>query len=206
VAIDVLANDEDADGDTLEVSFLFPAENGEVTPNDDGTVTYTPNADFVGTDAFAYLISDGEAVAPGEVTITIDAAIPPNLISGTPERDTLSGTRENDQIIGFQSADILTGGGGNDDFVYTSLMDAGDRITDFEVGRDRLVLTELLDSIGYQGTDAILDKYVALTSAGSGTRVEIDADGPLGNGEFRPLILVENVTVAALDNANNFVF
>ncbi|NJK69661.1 MAG: cadherin-like domain-containing protein [Microcoleus sp. SU_5_3] len=198
VAIDVLANDVDADGDTLEVSFVLPSENGQVAINDDGTVTYTPNANFVGTDTFAYLVSDGESVAPAEVEITVN---PANEIRGTAGRDTLIGTNGDDRIIGLQGSDILAGLGGRDDFIYTNLTDAGDIIGDFQVGRDRIVLTELLDSIGYQGTDPILDKYVALTAAGSGTAIKIDPDGPLGDSAFRRLLLLNNVPVAALNNS-----
>jgi hypothetical protein len=29
-----------------------------------GTITYTPNKDFFGTDAFEYTVSDGTAVSP----------------------------------------------------------------------------------------------------------------------------------------------
>ncbi|MCU0546193.1 MAG: Ig-like domain-containing protein [Oscillatoriaceae cyanobacterium Prado104] len=202
VIINVLANDTDADGDTLEAGFVFPAENGQVAINDDGTITYTPNANFVGTDTFAYLISDGEAVAPAEVTITVDA-IPRNQILGTPGRDTLIGTSGDDEITGFQSADMLIGGRGNDLFVYNSLTDAGDTISDFEVGRDRLVLTELFNSIGYTGTNALEDEYLRFVAAGRGTTIEIDPDGPAGNSAFRPLVLLNNVTVAALNNSNS---
>jgi len=51
VAIDVLANDIDVDGDTLIVTNLTNPTNGSVTNN--GTdVTYTPNNGFAGTDSF----------------------------------------------------------------------------------------------------------------------------------------------------------
>ena len=42
VAINVLANDTDADGDILTVSAVWPSENGTVTINPDGTVRYAP--------------------------------------------------------------------------------------------------------------------------------------------------------------------
>ena len=51
-----------------------------------------------------------------------------------------------DVMIGGEGADILTGGSGNDSFVYTSLADAGDIIIDFDSGRDIFVFEE--DSFG----------------------------------------------------------
>jgi hypothetical protein len=59
VLIDVLANDSDADGDSLTLTSAGPADYGQVTMVD-AKVRYTPPADFAGTDAFAYTISDGQ--------------------------------------------------------------------------------------------------------------------------------------------------
>ncbi len=56
----VLANDTDTDGDTLTVSAAdTTSANGEaVINNNDGTFTYTPAIDFVGTDTFKYTVTD----------------------------------------------------------------------------------------------------------------------------------------------------
>ena len=72
VIIAVLANDTDPDGDTLTVT-QANAANGVVVINPDGTISYTPNADFNGTDTITYTISDGEggfSVATVTVTVT----------------------------------------------------------------------------------------------------------------------------------------
>ena len=45
VTIDVLNNDSDVDGDSLTVTSAS-ATNGSVTINVDGTLDYTPNANF----------------------------------------------------------------------------------------------------------------------------------------------------------------
>ncbi len=58
VVISVLANDADVDGDTFSVSQVTQGTNGTVTTNGT-TVTYTPNANFFGSDSFTYRISDG---------------------------------------------------------------------------------------------------------------------------------------------------
>jgi hypothetical protein len=65
VTISVLANDSDADGDSLTVSGTSQPAHGDAVVNGDATVTYTPNAGFIGTDAFTYTISDGRGGSAG---------------------------------------------------------------------------------------------------------------------------------------------
>ena len=73
VTIDVLANDTDANGDVLSVSAVGDASNGDVVINNDGTVTYTPDADFIGDDSFEYTVSDGNGgTDTGSVAVTVD--------------------------------------------------------------------------------------------------------------------------------------
>ncbi len=70
----VLANDSDGDGDGLFVTGVTggPA-NGSVVMNADGSFTYTPDADFNGTDSFSYAISDGRGgTDTATVTVTVD--------------------------------------------------------------------------------------------------------------------------------------
>ncbi len=72
VAIDVLANDTDIDGDALTVESFGQAANGAVVENPDGTLSYTPNAGFSGNDSFTYTVSDGiDEDAPATVTVTV---------------------------------------------------------------------------------------------------------------------------------------
>lgn len=72
----VLPNDTDADGDDLTAALATGPSHGSVTLNPDGTFTYTPNADFTGTDTFTYTVDDGyDGTDTGLVTVTV---------SGTP--------------------------------------------------------------------------------------------------------------------------
>jgi len=71
VTISVLANDNDPDDDPLTVTSAT-APNGTVVINPDGTITYTPNANFNGTDTITYTISDGQGgTSTATVTITV---------------------------------------------------------------------------------------------------------------------------------------
>ena len=55
----MLPNDSDLDGDTVTVTSVGPAARGTATVNADGTITYTPAANYHGADSFSYTIGDG---------------------------------------------------------------------------------------------------------------------------------------------------
>ncbi|HJH29059.1 MAG TPA: PGF-pre-PGF domain-containing protein, partial [Methanosarcinaceae archaeon] len=74
VTTDVLANDSDADGDTLTVTSVTVPTNGNATINGDNTVTYTPNPDFNGDDSYTYTISDGNG-GTDTATVTISIGV-----------------------------------------------------------------------------------------------------------------------------------
>ncbi len=77
VVISVLANDTDPDGDTLSVASVTQPANGSVVINPNQTVTYTPNAGFVGGDGFSYVADDGHGGQAG-ATVMITVTEPPN--------------------------------------------------------------------------------------------------------------------------------
>ncbi len=132
---------------------------------------------------------------------------PFKIVNGTAGRDTLVGTAGKERITGGFGADILTGGAGNDEFVYTSIRDAGDTITDFTVGQDKLVLTQLFTSLNLNLTyaSALAGGYLKFDVQGSNAVISIDVDGSVGSGRALPFITLQNVTTAALLNADNFI-
>jgi len=79
VAVKVLANDTDPDGDTLTVSKYdaTSAKGGSVACTPSGMCTYTPAAGFSGKDSFHYVASDGNGgTDAGKVTVTVSPAQP----------------------------------------------------------------------------------------------------------------------------------
>jgi VCBS repeat-containing protein len=79
----VLANDTDADGNTLAAALVAGPLHGTLLFGADGAFTYAPNADFNGTDSFTYRASDGQAdSAVASVTLTVAAVndAPVNLV------------------------------------------------------------------------------------------------------------------------------
>ena len=81
IAGGVLANDTDPDGDALIASLVSGPANGTLTLNADGSLSYTPNANFNGTDTFTYSASDGGLSDEATVTITVTPENDPPWLS-----------------------------------------------------------------------------------------------------------------------------
>lgn len=99
---ELLTNDTDADGDSLEITSAGPtsAHGGSVT-HVDGVITYTPASGYSGADTFSYTVSDGlwggtttetviinvvatVSTPPGNVTLTLSGGTVTGSFTGTP--------------------------------------------------------------------------------------------------------------------------
>ncbi|MBD2720049.1 Calx-beta domain-containing protein [Synechococcus sp. FACHB-909] len=167
---------------------------GDSVVESDETVSLTLLADA------AYTVGTAGAVTG---TITNDDA--GQVINGTRNRETLTGTDGDDVITGRQGADTIRGNGGADRFVYTSIVDAGDTIIDFNRAQgDKVDLKGALASVGYTGTTPITDGYLRFVGRGSDTLLQIDPDGS-GLAAARNFILFKNVDLATLSQPDNFI-
>ena len=70
-SFDVLANDLDADRDTLRISDHTAAQHGSVTCSTTAC-SYRPNPNYNGPDSFTYTVSDGIFTAVASVRITVN--------------------------------------------------------------------------------------------------------------------------------------
>jgi VCBS repeat-containing protein len=100
----VLANDTDADGDTIDQAIIgATTTHGALTLNLDGTFSYTPLANFHGTDSFTYFAKDSahdeSSVNPATVTITV------NSVNDAPVANAVTFTTNEDTAL----ANTLTG-------------------------------------------------------------------------------------------------
>ncbi len=127
-----------------------------------------------------------------------------HAVNGGSGNDTLTGTTGDDVITGGLGADRLTGNGGRDVFVYTSMRDAADTITDFTPNDDRLDLGALLASIGASPATAVGNGVVQWTQSGANTVVLIDTDGKAGPAVPRLLVTLLNVNAASIDPVRDF--
>ena len=89
-SIDILNNDSDIDGllDVLSIEITNAASQGSLIDHQDGTVTYTPNADIdvLAGDSFTYTVQDDAAAVSNSATVNI-TFVPPEIpsITGTPD-------------------------------------------------------------------------------------------------------------------------
>jgi 2',3'-cyclic-nucleotide 2'-phosphodiesterase (5'-nucleotidase family) len=132
------------------------------------------------------------------VDLAVAVASPGDIIPGTPRRDTLVGTAGDDRITPGVGGDLVTGGAGGDTFVYQSMRDAGDVISDFTPYADRIDLTALLSSLGIAPARAVADGHLVFADVTGGVSLRIDADGLAGRGAPRPLLTLRGLTAAQL--------
>lgn len=68
----LLGNDTDPDSPSLSIASVGGGFGGSATPNDDGTITFTPDANFFGNATFEYTVSDGALLSlPATVTVAV---------------------------------------------------------------------------------------------------------------------------------------
>lgn len=75
LANSVLTSDQDPDGTPLTAKLVTPPTHGTLVFNSNGTFSYQPDADFVGTDTFTYQATDGGLGADAVVTLTVVPAV-----------------------------------------------------------------------------------------------------------------------------------
>ncbi|MBI3562206.1 MAG: tandem-95 repeat protein [Gammaproteobacteria bacterium] len=111
VVISLVANDTDADGDLVATSVILASTptHGSAGVNVDGSVSYTPSANYSGADSFSYRVSDlaGNSSNPATVSITVspvnDAPVAGNdaysVVGGTTLSVAAAGVLSNDTDI-----------------------------------------------------------------------------------------------------------
>ena len=91
-SINVLVNDQDADGDPLKVTNVTQGSQGTVVVAGDQTLTYTPESDFNGNDSFTYTIDDGNGGSDtANVSVTVTPVNDPPSVDAGPDASTRSG-------------------------------------------------------------------------------------------------------------------
>lgn len=182
------------------------AANGVMFENDPFTITYQEAlANYIKAPKANGGLQRDDATEGDEITVNlyglenpydaygrlVDQAIavvtPGIMKNGTAGRDKLIGTAGDDVITGGPGADILTGGAGGDKFVYNSLRDAGDVITDFTPYADSIDLSPLLNSLGIVPAQAVANGHIVIKDVTGGANLQIDIDG---NGPAAPFPLV----------------
>ena len=101
--LNVLANDSSQpdDNETLRIESVSNAVNGTVT-TDGSVLTYTPTANFIGTETLEYVLSDGRGGSQtASVTITVDE------VNDPPSANPDSFTVNEDSVLTINVNDLL---------------------------------------------------------------------------------------------------
>lgn len=127
-----------------------------------------------------------------------------DLLLGKSGDDRLLGEKGEDILIGGQGRDTLTGGKDKDMFVFDSLDEAQDVITDFDINQDVIDLRKIFAAPAFSGSTpfARFKQFVRLEQVGSATAVKIDADGNGSNADFVTLVSLNGVST---DSSSHFV-
>jgi hypothetical protein len=117
-----------------------------------------------------------------------------HFLLGGARQDVLTGGMAADFLSGSGGDDELTGSGGADRFVFTSIEDGNDTITDFTpADGDAIDLSAVL-----KGTSRLLADYVRITRSGADALLGVDADGS-GAGYADMVIRLRNSPLTAAD-------
>ncbi len=132
VTVDVLANDSDVDDglDPASVNVTSGPSNGSTSVNLDGSIDYTPDAHFNGSDSFTYEVCD---FAGDCDTATVDITVNPTNDPPTADDDTVFVDQDTPTTIDVQANDSDIDG---DTLVTWSHLAAQQRHGDGEPGRD----------------------------------------------------------------------
>jgi gliding motility-associated-like protein len=112
VIIGVKNNDSDPDGNVLGTPTIItnPA-NGSAVVNADGTITYTPNNGFTGSDTLVYVICDGGTPSMCDTATVVITVIPGTIVVTNENTGGLSGTPITGNVTGNDTPGGLTVGG-----------------------------------------------------------------------------------------------
>ena len=129
--------------------------------------------------------------------------------------DRLHGGAGNDALVGGVGQDWLTGGKGSDRFVYESVKEGGDWITDFKAAEDLIDLHKIWRGVASEFTQGvslslsdIFDQFVNLTSVGARAvkvGVNLGGEGDSSNLTVSNLATLKGVSINEL-SVSNFIF
>ena len=143
-------NGEDVDGDELTYTILEQTQNGLIVNNNDGTATYTPNAEFNGEDSFTYIANDGfldSEEPPAVVIITVLPKDDPPVL-GLVENNSFL---EDENLVFNVSATDLEDD--NDDLVFSCV--TGENLI-CEVEDNQLTISAPLNYNGIESLEIIV--------------------------------------------------
>jgi VCBS repeat-containing protein len=175
VTVDVLANDQDVDGDLLTLAAVDAPAHGTAVLAGSGAVTYAPAPDFHGTDTFTYAVVDPTgAAATATVTVTV-LAVNDAPVARDDEGWTLEDTGTGLDLLANDD-DV------DDNLVAESLAVLTDPAHGVAVVDEDTLLVMYTPEPDYSGVDGftyqICDEELVCTSASVSVLIEAVNDAP----------------------------
>ena len=177
-AAGVLANDSDADGDTLKAIEFRGPEHGQLELNGDGSFAYTPNTDFSGVDSFIYRADDGQSRSHLAV-VTLQVSAPNSPPKGTSDSYTVS----EDELLSIGSTHgVLANDSDVDGDALESILGEGPKHGTLDLKPDGSFTYQPnenfngLDSFTYKASDGSLTSDLVTVNV----TVEAVNDAPIG--------------------------
>lgn len=193
VIIPVLDNDV---GENLYIQDIpTPPSNGIAVPQQDGTIMYTPNDAFVGTDTFVYSACPSLSQVCSTATVTVEVILAVDDISGTPQEESVT-------------INVLTNDYG-DDLIISSFTQplsgvvepdvGGESLTyipeDNYVGEDTFTYTACIrDSPSVCDTAQVTVDVILAVNDVAGTAHEIAVSIPILDNDYGKMLIVQTTT------------
>jgi VCBS repeat-containing protein len=120
-AAGVLANDSDSDGDPVTAVLTSGPSSGSLTLNADGSFTYTPNANFNGSDSFSYRARDPSAALSTAVTVALTVT----PVNDAPSASADSYTTNEDTPLSVPAPGVLANDSNPDGGSFSAVLVSG---------------------------------------------------------------------------------
>jgi Ca2+-binding RTX toxin-like protein len=197
----------DSAGTSIDLDYNVVGTDGDGDATN-GTIDVSLYPDATSSSGTSFAGTSGNDTFLGTQGVnTISGADGNDLLAGNADNDTINGGSGNDTIIGGSGNDNLSGGAGSDTYVYETLVDGKDSISDFDslASGDKLDISQVLNHAGNTWTDgntivdAIAGGFVTFTDGGGGNvQVNVDIDG---SGTAYTATAVAVLTTVTLVNA-----
>ncbi len=182
VAVAVLANDSDPDGDTLQVASVTQGAHGTVAAGPGSSVTYTPAANYNGPDTFTYTADDGNG---GSVTATVTVTV--TAVNDAPAANDDGALVAEDGVV---TLDVLVNDADADqDVLAVTAVTQGAHGT---VVIDAGLTVTYTPAANYNGSDA----FTYTVSDGNGGTATASVTVTVGSDNDAPVAVADGATTA----------
>ncbi len=162
----VLLNSGDPDGRPLSANLVANVQHGTLTLLADGSFTYTPVANYSGTDTFSFDVSDGVLTSgPVSATITI------NPVPQVPSSQNASYATDEDSTLTVPSPGLLALAGSPNGVPLTTQLVTSTGSGSLQLGTDGSFT--YTPNFGFSGTDTFTYRVVAGTLSSTLATVSI---------------------------------